>query len=226
MKERPILFSCPMVKAILEGRKTQTRRVLTPQPRHTQYHSWRGKDTYEGEHRMWCWKDLVLENIWDFPNGSDRKELALRSPYGEPGDRLWLREAYWAWGKWTPNGVTATGRKRWKFIAVGGSIRYQENRPKETVKRDGECGWVHRHARYMLKAHSRITLEITDVRVQRLQEITNEDAFAEGCDFRLARTPNHVGAFASLWDSINGKTHPWESNPWVWAVSFKRIEAL
>jgi len=121
-----------MVRALLEGRKTQTRRMM---------------------------------------------KACL---YGKPGDRLYVKEAYWAWGKWVPNGLTKGGRKAWKFLPVGGSIRYVENKPKTTIRRDGECGWVYRHGRFMPKAHSRITLEITEVRVQRLQEISEEDCLAEG----------------------------------------------
>jgi hypothetical protein len=160
VKERPILFSAPMVRAILEGRKTQTRRVVKYEWSH-------GCMTGDCPHEKQTECDACLAEY-----------ARTECPHGVPGDRLWVREACWAWGKWTPNGTTKTGRKKWRFVQVGNSLRYQEIPPTKTAKRDGECGWVYRHARYVPKSASRITLKITDVRVQRLREISEEDALA------------------------------------------------
>jgi hypothetical protein len=91
MKTYPIIFSGPMARALLENRKTMTRRVMNPQPEFLQFHHYKGKTVYDGEARRWCWKNLVLENIWDFPE--NRQELAAHCPYGKPGDLLWVRES-------------------------------------------------------------------------------------------------------------------------------------
>lgn len=251
MIERPILFSAPMVLAILDGAKTQTRRVMKPQPEHSQFHSWKGKYIYDGEHSMWCWKDILLENIWDFPNNEDRIELAKHSPYGVPGDRLWVRETWasaymdGAWGTaFRADGSFSLGKKR------------HEKGPHFHAKELGpHVRW--KPSIFLPRCASRIVLEITDVRVQRLQEISEEDAIAEGVESpeterydhnfsicpqcagtRLYTSFRNMGAcfdtdcllcdtnakrFQHLWNSINEKKYPWSSNSFIWAISFKRI---
>jgi len=195
MKERPILFNRPMVRAILEGRKTQTRRVASKQ---------------------------VLSEC--HPNSMSFETWC---PYGKPGDRLWVREA-WNWG----------------FIDEDGIARYAGNRrgiPSQKSEKtfvvyaaDGEENF-YKPSIHMPRWASRITLEVTGVRVERVQEITEDDARAEGVEpkpdahiaSRFAR--GEVGPtqleFYHLWDSINAKRgYSWESNPWVWVVSFRRVE--
>lgn len=191
MKERPILFSAPMVRAILEGRKTQTRRVA--------------KGTRaEGVSRChWSgtgWAHLAAHG------GCTCQPVAC--PYGKPGDRLWVREA-WAvqheYDAFAPSEIGASAR--WHYAATEdlGGLR---KRPSIFLPRRG----------------SRITLEITDVRVERLQEISDADALAEGCD-----SGHNFGdgsactAFGMLWESINGPKS-WDANPWVWVVEFRRVE--
>jgi hypothetical protein len=231
MKERPILFSAPMVRALLEGTKTQTRRIIKPQPDPTLGHYLEAGG---------CWSDWTPEmfedGTWAFYNGIVGYEGYFKGPHGKPGDRLWVRELHWRWGKWAKNGLTKTGRTKWKFVPVGTSIRYAENAPKTTAKRDGECGWVYRHARFMFRAHSRITQEITEVRVQRLQDITEDDAKAEGAewygfadlkpngDLRDGESVAYRAGFHDLWQSINGEEN-YQSNPWVWALTFKAVTA-
>jgi hypothetical protein len=182
MKERPIIFSANEVRAILEGRRTQTRRVLK-----------------EREMRPFI--------------SADRKRIdaGYVCPYGEPGDRLWVREDF-----------------RYD-IAEGPSVDVHGNpRCQEVIlyrlDNDEDCmNW--RPAIHMPRYASRITLEITDVRVERLQDISGYDACCEGVD-QLAVTPTEVrDAFQSLWDSTNAKRARWASNPWVWVVSFERCEA-
>lgn len=229
-KARPILFSAPMVQAILENRKTQTRRIVKPLP------SWQVHSV--------CMPDGAADpwSVWfHFPE-TDRVGHIRHCPYGKPGERLWVRELHWRWGKWVKNGLTKNGRTKWTFIPVGTSIRYAENAPKTTAKRDGECGWVYRHARFMFRTHSRITLEITDVRVQRLQEISEEDAIVEGVErwvvgdgwreYGLSKEDESVcgppmptarDSFRTLWESINSEDQ-FTSNPWVWAITFFRTE--
>lgn len=231
-KEKPILFSVAMVNAILAGRKTQTRRIVkVPSWSHDDYMPPRLYPNIDGLH-MVC---------------DDTRCLApVPCPYGKPGDRLWVKEAYYAWGKWVRNGLTKSGRQAWKFVQVGTSVRYMDgSKPSKTAKRDGETGWVYRHGRFMPKKHSRITLEISEVRVQRLQEISEKDAIAEGirwdlnadpyagfgpnaCKYRSVVNANKsfntaMGAFRELWESING-ADSWNLNPWVWAISFRQVQ--
>jgi hypothetical protein len=212
MKERPILFSKPMVQALLEGRKTQTRRLIKPDP------------DIAGHWKEWT---------------SDRIDQWIRMcPYGVVGDYLWVRELHWRWGKWIKNGLTKSGRTKWTFFSVGNSVRYAENAPKTTAKRDGECGWVYRHARFMFHAHSRIKLEITNVRVERLQDISEEDAVAEGIEsiqggthlwinYSIRRDESDwfrspIDSYRSLWESING-VGSWDENPFVWKLKLKKV---
>jgi len=188
MKERPILFSAPMVRAILSGQKTQTRRVV---------------------------------------KGSDLSAaiLAARSPYGQPGDRLWVRE---------------TLRERdhsWVYDADGAPVQLAEDDPRVPQM----ISWAHHKESdvcvsiHMPRWASRITLEITETHAERLHQITDKGALAEGVEpfydlFDGAPRKSEVQvfgtareAFADLWASINGAAS-WDANPWVWVVSFRRLE--
>ncbi|WP_153717272.1 hypothetical protein [Eikenella corrodens] len=198
MKERPILFSGPMVRAILEGRKTQTRRIINPQPKNRRGGRW-----------MYCYEstDRKTEGSfsysWPDKNGNccaDRgweSKITYRCPYGQPGDRLWVREA-------------------WAVHPETGSLLYRadDEAPADTR-------W--KPSIHLPRKHSRILLEMTSIRVERLQTISWEDALAEGTDNDPATT-NAVGSFAKYWDYING-AEAWDMNPWVWVVGFKRIKA-
>jgi len=198
MKERPILFSGPMVRAILDGTKTQTRRALKPQPIYTG----RAKD-YE-----WDARGQV-----GFVPIRDAREFG---PYGIPGDRLWVRETW-------VHGLTDLGQAPVYYRADG---------------EDDTTLW--RPSIYMPRRLSRITLEIKDVRVERLQDISENDAKSEGicydynvdpigpCKWRVPGTNMGVdspkGAFSTLWDSIATNFSRWEFNPWVWVVEFERVK--
>lgn len=215
MRERPILFSGQMVRAILEGRKTQTRRVVRPQPYLNR--EWRLEwSTRDGKESTPCWiATRGDELVWDFGPG-----------YGAPGDRLWVRET---WGEHIQD-IGDARQDRWFVYRADGNERPMDN--------GGEAAW--RPSIHMPRWASRIDLEITEVRVQRLQEISEEDAIAggvrgfneHGCwvyeDYQGGQGTwrfSAKGSFASLWDSINGNTHPWaRSNPWVWAVRFKVVK--
>ena len=200
MTERPIIFSAPMVKAILDGRKTQTRRIV--------------KLTDSG--RV---KEVGSPKNWHL----DDPDAIKACPYGVPGDRLWVREA---WSYDPPDELWAKDRAR---------LLYREGYDHPPEMNDDE--WP----RWKSPIHcprwaSRITLEIVDVRVERVQEISEEDAIAEGIErvtgnsFRVYErgaegetAPGAISSYRSLWDSINGKRAPWESNPYVWAITFKRV---
>lgn len=214
MTERPILFSGPMVRAILAGTKTQTRRVVKGAPSWAtdagvSYFTPEGMQSFRGRH----------------PEHGPVEKF-IRCPYGGPGDRLWVRETWQEFfsdelpanrrdGRPGRMGIPARpDRKSVVAYRADGELAHP---------RDGQANW--RPSIHMPRWASRMTLEVTEVRVQRLQEIGEEDAKAEG----IVATLNPRASFAILWDSINGKgkriePHPWESNPWVWAVSFKRAD--
>lgn len=210
MKERPILFSAPMVRAILEGRKTQTRRVVKPGPPD-------GLGMY------------ACLGAWRYEGVDYRANEVETCPYGVPGDRLWVRET---WQMVDPLEVPENRRgSRAPFTGCQGAriIPWVA-----TYRADGELA----HERYgdivwkpsihMPRWASRITLEITGVRVERLQDISEEDALAEGVhrfdwqDDNGECPATTREAFARLWASINGPDS-WTANPWVWVVEFRRI---
>lgn len=246
MKERPILFSGPMVRAILDGRKTQTRRVMKPQP----LPETEAMRDIPGENRWWAaWIDSENEfSITYKPLGSDQQE-DWACPYGVPGDRLWVREATWIWCERRPNGKTAKGLQKWRYVPTKHPrVVYCADGSKPTdppVQHDGGNWfmWRYKAARFMPRWASRITLEITDVRVQRVQEISEEDSEAEGvgwCELCRNSNTNFLGndtcplncggisfreEFEELWDFINfDRGFGWDANPWVWAVTFRRVD--
>lgn len=145
----------------------------------------------------------------------------VRCPYGQPGDLLWVRESFWqaARSMQMPCGEY---EHYW-----GSTIEYAEQRDKAGWHNNDQYGkgWmVKRPSIHMSRKQSRLTLRVTDVRVERVQEIGGDDAVAEGA-------PSHMGGisccdwFQHRWDSINAKRAPWASNPWVWVVEFERVEA-
>lgn len=203
MKERPILFSAPMVNAILEGRKTMTRRIVKASP---------------------VASDLVFAGgkMFDL-RIAHHVPLALeRCPYGVPGDRLWVRET---WAKPFGDRTMTDGERP--------IVYYRADGPPKGLGDDG--AW--RPSIHMPRATSRIDLEVTAVRTERLQSITAADVKAEGVavpevDYSVSDDPRTLdeereawarGHFATLWESINGERASWASNPWVWCVSFKRV---
>ena len=205
MKERPILFSASMVRAILDGSKTQTRRVikLPDSPM-----------TYAKSDWM-----IACEPIG-------------RCPYGKPGDHLWVREAFWAFGKWEQRYSEKKQRKEWCFIDMtlerDRLYQYQDPSPgKFRHRRDIDLAWWPRNSIYMPRIASRIQLEINAIRIERLQDISEEDAIAEGVTFEPThpRHQQHMGkdAYQRLWETINGEGS-WDANPWVWVVEFKVIK--
>ena len=209
MKERPILFSAAMVRAILEGRKTQTRRVIKPQP-------------LKGSR---LWQGIINGyQAWTMHPSQGEKGVHFerKCPYGEPGDRLWLREKFalecpyeHADGCGNPDHVV--------YWAAENAI----------VRASITSRW--HPSIHMPRWASRINLEIVDVRAQRLQAITHEDIEAEGISkslciyrdeegFKDFDTEEHRFLFEELWDSINARRgFGWHINPWVWVIEFKPI---
>ena len=211
MKEIPVLFSTPMVRAILDGTKTQTRRVIKPQPlENTNGYLYKGA--------FWGFGEIVPQKMIQY------------APY-KPGDILWMRETWTDECNMLQNALS--GRK----------INYCadcNDDPYGIFK----CVWKKKPSIHMPRKAARIFLEIKSVRVERLQEITEEDAKKEGsylgrCDcpqMQNNKTPLeaafiqhschiHGDEFKYLWDSLNAKRgYSWESSPWVWVVEFVRVE--
>ena len=223
MKERPIIFSAPMVRAILEGRKTQTRRVVKPRP------APRGSfvTNSPGDPGYIAWCDLEdIDRM--FCKDAERHWHTAVCPYGVIGDRLWVRETCQpVVGHPTLDDGFAT-----MYRADGALVFHTEAEAEymRVAKREaGRETWPDRAAPgcwkpsiYMPRWASRITLEIADVRVERLQDISEEDARAEGVDAgQNMREGSCRDLYSVLWDSINGDG-AWASNPWVWALTFKR----
>ena len=219
IKERPILFSAPMVRAILEGRKTVTRRPVKVQPFDL---NWSRRD-----HRFEYTAGRAengdeIDGFFAYTTRSGGAWSA-KCPYGQPGDRLWVRESlrydceyghYFAAGG--PHGEEVYLCSLFDDDEAQTGYSYDGLLPERSVPS------IHLHRRY-----SRILLEITEVRVERLQAISADQAEAEGIDFLRAApdldetmTPQQL--FECLWDHVNGKG-AWEANPWVWVVEFKRV---
>lgn len=229
MGNKPILFSAAMVAAILDGRKTQTRRVMKTQMPEN-FCRIGGIDT-------------AGEYAYAVPLAEDEKDDHLvhecKFPYGNIGDTLWVREEHYAVGHWEKNGTTKTGKQKWKFVPdIGGDVRYSDTPPADfMVSRSKEYPdvnlWYKRLARFMPRSLSRIKLEIVDIRVERLKDISQKDAMAEGAPpshHSIDKVSREIGHpdfsrswFAQLWQSING-AESWDDNPWVWVISFKVVE--
>lgn len=217
-KERPILFSAPMVRALLAGTKTQTRRAVRKQFAADAIVAEVGATTPEG------WQVSGHSGLWWDDAGACMDD-AIRCPYGMPGDRLWVRESF------------CDARQ-----AAAGRVLYR-------ASSDAACRWT--PSIHMPRTCSRILLEVTGVRVERLQAISEADAIAEGIEPNwvgdLNAGPNGFGgegwtpdvgwrhylnsedgepaytageSYRSLWDKLNG-VGAWDANPWVWVVSFK-----
>jgi hypothetical protein len=207
MKERPILFSGPMVRAILEGRKTQTRRVVKPQPAP----AWT-RPPCEVINGRWASSGCVSD---------------LKCPYGVPGDRLWVKEKHVlldrdGWCDMSQPRDAMIGRNR-------NGVGYADNEKDPDSERcRRELGYSWRPSIHMPRWASRLTLEVVSVRVERVREISEADAKAEGVRLQpidCVEREKWRTSFEYIWQHINGKTHPWSSNPWVWVVEFKRVPA-
>jgi hypothetical protein len=206
-KERPILMAGAMVCATLDDIKTKTRRIIKPQPR--------GMD---GLHCSPSFHAYDLLNSEDLPcgYGFQTESSYHLCPYGKPGDHLWVREAWNVRGfcfGMEPRHTIAASKSAWVYRA------------------DDKTGWQHgwKPSIHMPRWASRLTLEVVSVVVERLQDISEADAIAEGAHEcfnmqvreRYGKASPIIAGFASLWESING-SGSWKSNPWVWVVEFKR----
>ncbi len=196
MKERPIPFTGPMVRAILDGRKSQTRRVVKPQP------------------------ERVTHNGGFYFSIFNNQEEKNKCRYGYPGDRLWVRESYAVGSCADELKPSELFPNIW--LKENGGLWYpaDNTEPKTPISPRGRT----RLARFMPRWASRILLENIDVRVERLQDITIEDCEKEGLEG--VSPFDHYGKikFSNLWESINGQGS-WGKNPWVWVIEFRKVEA-
>lgn len=215
-----MIFNGEMVRALLDGRKTQTRRIMKVQP-----------DTPEFGLRRIIESSIANEIGMYFWSQDDARGIKARSkpfscPYGGVGDRIWVRET------WAEAGAGAPDLKLYRANYPAHVPSHYENVPPAE-----EIRWT--PSIHMPRCASRILLEITDVRVERLNAISPEDAEAEGIDMEaladsqdcydciadhnMTGRPTAKGAFKYLWESIYGEEN-WQANPWVWVIEFKRIE--
>lgn len=224
---RPILFSAPMVRAILDGRKVQTRRVVKPQP------------------------VFVADPSVPFKTKDADPNGIIRCPYGKPGDLLTVKENAWMWCAKVVSSTdkTRTGNPKVAWCECRNVMPvYSQEKPshipdgKSERVGDVEYCWHRKPGRFLPAWASRITLELTAVRIERLQEISAEDAIAEGIEIKkgsgmiagedcFMMTTNSgymrgaagaIMAYSDLWNSINGPGS-WDANPWVWVLSFRKV---
>ena len=203
-----------MVRAILDGSKTVTRRIAKP-------------IRHPDPGNVYAPGALVLEH-------EPQHVIDRCCPHGVPGDQLWVKETFYAWGRWETRYSAKKGRDEWHFVDMtlecGKAYLYAADGPRPQPlagKRDGGTTpkWWKRPSIHMPRWASRITLEVTGVRVERLQDISEADALAEGVSAILdeMRRATPRCDFQALWQSINGPGS-WDANPWVWIVEFKRIK--
>ncbi len=203
MKYRPILFSAPMVRALLDGSKTQTRRAVTPAP----------EMVTDKTIAPWQGDPVALQRLLTL-NGKTCR-------YGQPGDRLYVRENGWQRPERTPK-MMREGADTWA------PYYYDADGLTEQDVADFKAwGFKRRPSIHMPRVHSRILLEIVNVRVERLRDISEADCIAEGASGGHGSIPGYtynatpLEHYSYIWEQING-AGSWALNPWVWVVEFKR----
>lgn len=218
--ERPVIFNSEMIKAILDGRKTQTRRIINPQP--LKYFPEGVANQDMPPHHLW-WSF-----IYPSKHGSDT-HCYIKCPYGKVGDTLWVREDYWICSGFYRNrkpllqGRYAIDEEKFGCLITENEWKLWSNRKYPYRKTSG---------RFMYKSIARIFLEVTNIRVERVQDIDHdwEDCLKEGvmgkneacCDCNGLHI-KVLWRFRELWDSINAKRgYGWDKNPWIWVVEFKK----
>lgn len=181
---KPIIFSTEMVRALLDGRKTQTRRVIKPQP------------------TTKTWEKYLQE-----------EQPCYLNPYGQPGDVLWVRET-WA---------DLRGMGFGKEFAYRADSWCGDHEDSDSMRCRLDYGVKWKPSIHMPRKAARLFLEITDIKVERVQDIDDDDAIDEGVGGNINEGP--TAAFAELWDTINAKRgYSWESNPWCWVIEFRRAD--
>lgn len=244
MSDKPIVFSDMMMLALREGQKTQTRRTLKVQPVNPATKFLTGPP-YNKSDWIWPTKSAGCTIVSNRNTAPARYLEDFPLPYAV-GDHLYVRESYYQFGHWEPvqGAKTKGGKQKWGFIADRPDVLFEAPENCRLGRHHSDSAtpaWHKRLGRFMPRAASRMTLIVTDVRVQRLHEISIDDAVAEGiedvtreiaCRDPSARfwkryrdggwngyVDDPIGSYASLWTEING-AGSWEANPWVQAISF------
>ncbi len=235
MTERGMIFNAEMVRAILDGRKTQTRRIIQSAAKNMQARGhevisnrapgdkWYGDYVYSMRDRSGVWQDFTNE------------QFLAKCPFGVVGDRIWVREAFRVMGC-----ATDVARLMYKASERNSFTESTRTVPVASCTKQPSHKWT--PSIHMPRWASRITLEITDVRVERLNSISEADAAAEGVGSDIwfaakgvpedewsslgehgAERASHINTFATLWESIYG-AESWQANPWVWVIEFRRVD--
>ena len=241
MAIKPILFNTEMVRAILEGKKTCTRRLVNPQPKSKLCYTFAGSDS-----GTWGYPNRTAHEIWGeefkLPNDITEEELSKRwNPPYHTDDILYARET---WQCWRAHRYEATADIR--FRAGGDDVRLQfANGNTDSINRLDYDTFVHKWfshngewkpSLFMPKEAARIWLKVTDVRVERLQDITEDGAKAEGANFKNGKNVGFeekmnrtaIERFTEIWNSTIKKSdidrYGWDANPWVWVIEFEQCE--
>lgn len=241
MRERPILLNVEMVRAVLDGRKTQTRRIMKVQPDSQGYGLRFITESFNNRETGQC--------FWSQSDGcgtNKPRSKPFSCPFGAVGDRLWVRESFFEHGHWQGGGYDPED----SYFVSDKQVLYPADGIQRPSERKREDFWRSRPSIHMPRWASRITLEITGVRVERLNSINEHDAIAEGLAeiskdghtykygvpdrdgypgtdgfgwpwHEWERYP--ISAYSKLWKSIYGE-ESWQANPWVWVIEFKRVE--
>lgn len=244
MRERPILFNADMVRAVLDGRKAQTRRIIQSPAKNMQASGhkvieyrepgdkWYGEHVFSMRNQSGTWCDYTKE------------QFLAKCPFGAVGDRLWVRET---WSDVNLEGASAVAYRADETLRCLNNDNNDGDEDDPRLEKYSFANWypdlisgtegIWRPSIHMPRWVSRITLEITGVRVERLQDISEQDAAAEGVPPAGGLLPDYPGtyltpkgdfataevAFQRLWQSIYGDDN-WQANPWVWVIEFKRVE--
>ena len=203
MKERPIIMTAESVRAILDGHKTMTRRVVKPGRTFPMQSDWELEVLPNGGIIRQS-KDDIVFSVKSGGLSKAMQDKIIRCPYGVPGDRLWVKETYALDIPGCPNGVTYHADH----------VDPKGDGPANPIK------W--KSPLFMPRKYSRITLEILSVRVERVQEMTYHDLEAEGMSGELGAA---IEQYIKLWDSLNAKRgYPWADNPWVFVIKFEAAQ--
>jgi hypothetical protein len=228
IKERAILFTGPMIRAILDDRKTQTRRVVKlSELGGGEYWTEFWQPDYPQDYKIESGTWLGNSIIDTFDGRQTNEHVIGKCPYGAVGDRLWVKETFKMITARGDSKAVVITKEDYSYHAVTMTEKFIDKYPMSDEK------W--RPSIFMPRWASRITLEVTGVKVERLQDITEEDAIAEGvftnaqaieklglpADTRL--NGSAVDKYRIVWESINNKTYPWVNNPWVWCISFRKV---
>lgn len=241
MKLHPILYSTPMVQAILDDRKNQTRRLTGLEFINQNPEQWefaRYPNINEG-----IKEGTTIEGaLFDCLKTGD--DITIACPYGQPGDVLWVRESFYAYGIWRKVFNVKKEKFVWEFTDMTNSMGYdyhyeaslQEGDIEIATHRNEIEGWYKRPSLFMPRHACRTYLKVKSIRVERIQDIIDGDAVAEGIEFIKGNggvgyknylVENQLCApeasFMSLWQKINGY-ESWQANPWVWVIEFEKTE--